>query len=62
MKIENFIEFFALISCHNKDEDKLITKITKNKKDGKMNEKDEYLLNLESHYLAKQIINGESGN
>lgn len=51
MKIENFIEFFALISCRNK-EDKLITK----------NEKGEYLLNLESHYLAKQIINKESRN
>lgn len=51
MKIKNFIEFFALISPNNR-EDKLIAK----------NEKDEYLLNLESYYLAQQIINEESGN
>lgn len=51
MKIENFIEFFTLISCHDMG-DKLITK----------NEKDEYLLNLESYYLAKQKTNKQSEN
>ncbi len=50
-KIENFIEFFTLISCHNEGQ-KLITK----------NEKGHYLLNLESYYLSKQVINTDKQN
>lgn len=55
MKIENFIEFFALISSNN-EEDKLIVNVKKEKGEY------EYLLNLESYYLAKQTINEESEN
>lgn len=50
-KIENFIEFFSLISCLD-EEQKLITK--NNKKEGY------YLLNLKSYYLSKQTINKDN--
>lgn len=48
-KIENFIEFFSLISCLDKEQ-KMITK----------DEKGHYLLNLKSYYLAKQFINKDN--
>ena len=51
IKIVNFIEFFTLISCHNKEE-----MITKN------NEEEGHLFNLKSYYLAKQIINEKNEN
>lgn len=47
-KIENFIEFFTLISCCD-DDQKLITK----------DKNEHYLLNLKSYYLFKQIVNNK---